>query len=909
MKPLRAPRDAGLDAAVLAAQLRLLAHRRVDLVVNLIIVGVVTPLLWPLYPVWVATSWLSAFCLVILVRALVRRHYRRTVREAAAAPHWGHVFAANAFATSCLWGLTGSVVLMTADPRYHVFVVFVLGGMMAGGIANNAAYLPAMLAFLGPIVLPAIAALLSRGEIMQIEMGVMLAIFAATMIMAGRDINQSVVENIRLRLIQHTLSVKLEASEAAMTEAQALAHIGSWDNDLRTNSVVWSAETSRIFGAGPDTMRPSYEAILGRIHPTDRPSVERADAALLASGTDRATDYRIVMDDGRIRWVHTIARMERDPGGLALRVHGTVQDVTERKIAATDLQFANVLLTTEMEASPDGILVVDAKRQITSWNQRFADMWRVPRAMLVSGCDEEVLSLVTSSMKDPQRFSDLVHHLYDHPDETGRDELETIDGRFIDRLTVTLRPASGEHLGRVWFFRDITDRKQAEADALRMARHDALTGLANRSVFVEALEQAIARSLRGEKGFAVLSLDLDRFKDVNDTLGHPAGDALLTAVAHRLRAASRAVDTVARFGGDEFAVLALNIDDPADASRLAEKLIKAIDEPFTIQGSDVQTTASVGIDLYIPAEASEAETLVSHADVALYRAKAAGHGAYRFFTPAMDVEVRTRLSLGVELLAALDADQLFLLYQPQIAVGSGRITGVEALVRWRHPERGLLGPGLFIPIAEKAGLVAKLGHWVLRTACRQAKVWLDAGTSPRRVAVNVSALQFRTPLALERDVRAVLQETALPPWLLELELTETALLDSSVERLDVLERLRGMGVSLAIDDFGTGYSSLDYLRRLTVDRIKIARTFITHLDTTPKDAAIVKATIGLFRDLGITIVAEGVETGAQFALLKDWGCSEVQGFYFSAPLAVDDITHVLRDGSPIRPGVNRETVA
>jgi diguanylate cyclase (GGDEF)-like protein len=417
--------------------------------------------------------------------------------------------------------------------------------------------------------------------------------------------------------------------------------------------------------------------------------------------------------------------------------------------------------------------------------------------------------------------------------------------------------------------------------------------LANRSVFVEALQHAIANAKREGKKFAVIYLDLDHFKDVNDTLGHPVGDDLLKAVAERLRSNTREIDTVARFGGDEFAVVAPDIAEPADAAALADKLIKAIAAPFPIDGNDIHTGASIGIDLYGP-ESIDAETLLSHADVALYRAKSEGRDGFRFFTDAMDTEVRTRVALGMELREAIDSDQLFLFYQPQVSIETGRINGLEALVRWRHPERGVLGPDSFIPIAEKIGVIAKLGHWVLWAACRQAKAWLAAGITPVRIAVNLSALEFKTPLAVEKDIIAALEATGLPPRLLELELTETALMEASREHGEVLARLRQLGITIAIDDFGTGYSSLDYLSRFPVDRIKIAQNFVRNLETTPRNAAIVKATLGLAHELSITVLAEGVETKKQLELLKGWGCGEAQGFYFAKPLAEKQVTAMLR---------------
>jgi diguanylate cyclase (GGDEF)-like protein len=419
--------------------------------------------------------------------------------------------------------------------------------------------------------------------------------------------------------------------------------------------------------------------------------------------------------------------------------------------------------------------------------------------------------------------------------------------------------------------------------------------LANRGVFVESLRHAISNAKRTGRSFAVIYLDLDHFKDINDTLGHPVGDELLKAVAARLRANTREADTVARFGGDEFAVVAPEITEPADVAMLAEKLIKALAEPFALLGNDIHTGASIGIDLYGP-DALDAETLLSHADVALYRAKAEGRGGYRFFTEAMDSEVRTRVTLGAELREAIDSDQLLLQYQPQVSTESGRINGLEALVRWRHPRRGLVGPEVFVPLAEKIGVVAKLGHWVLWTACRQGKAWLDAGIDPVRIAVNLSALQFKTPQVLEKDIVAALTETGLPPGLLELEITETVLMETSREHSDILARLRQLGVTIAIDDFGTGYSSLDYLSRFPVDRIKIAQNFVRNLETTPRNAAIVKATIGLARELSITVIAEGVETLKQVELLKGWGCGEAQGFYFAKPLGEAEATAMLRTG-------------
>ena len=434
-----------------------------------------------------------------------------------------------------------------------------------------------------------------------------------------------------------------------------------------------------------------------------------------------------------------------------------------------------------------------------------------------------------------------------------------------------------------------------EAKIRRMARYDFLTGLANRAVFVEAVEREIAETRRGAKGFAVLYLDLDHFKDVNDTLGHPIGDQLLMAVAERLKSGMRETDIVARFGGDEFAVVATDILEPVNTAVLADRALQAINTPFSIEGNEIRIGTSIGIAVY-GSDSPDAESLLSHADLALYRAKADGRGTYRFFTDAMDSEVRARVSLEAELRTAIGAKQFFLVYQPQVDINTGGIVGLEALVRWRHPTRGIVSPGQFIPVAEKSGLIVALGHWVMHEACRQMRLWLDLGIAPPLIAVNLSGEQFKTPRELENDIRSTLAETNLPAERLELELTESILMGASLERNDVLLRLQKTGLRVAIDDFGTGYSSLDYLHRFPVDRIKIAQNFIVGLTASSGAAAIVRASIGLAHELKLGVVVEGVETTEQLELVRSWGCQVVQGHLFSKASPADKVTALLRRG-------------
>jgi len=429
---------------------------------------------------------------------------------------------------------------------------------------------------------------------------------------------------------------------------------------------------------------------------------------------------------------------------------------------------------------------------------------------------------------------------------------------------------------------DITERKRAEAEIEYLAAFDPLTGLPNRRSFTETLRMELERSRRQGTSLAVLLLDVDHFKDVNDTLGHSTGDELLKLVGARLRAILRRVDTVARFGGDEFAVLLTDPQDPTHAGTVAEKLLAQIDCRHTLEGNHVYTSASIGVAL---AESdTTAERLLTQADMALYRAKEEGRNTYRFHTDDMDSAVRSRVTLAKELREALKRDdQLHLHYQPQVDLRDGSVIGVEALVRWRHPERGALSPGVFIPVAEVTGLIVPLGRWVLGEACHQARAWLDAGMNPGVMAVNVSGIQLRAA-DLERDVMDALHATGLPPERLELELTESILMESARGQGTALERLHRLGVGFAIDDFGTGYSSLEYLRAFPVSRIKIAQVFVRDLTTDPNDAAIVKATLGLAQELGIPVIAEGVETEEQMRLLWERGCEQAQGYYFSRPL-------------------------
>ena len=436
---------------------------------------------------------------------------------------------------------------------------------------------------------------------------------------------------------------------------------------------------------------------------------------------------------------------------------------------------------------------------------------------------------------------------------------------------------------------DITDRKAAESQVQYLAYYDSLTGLPNRSLLNDRLRSALAAARRHKEKVAVLFLDLDRFKIINDSLGHSIGDLLLRAVATRLKSLSREEDTVARIGGDEFLIVLPSIHESVDAAVTAERIARGMDQEFIIEGRSFKVTCSVGISIF-PEHGIDGESLIKNADAAMYSAKGSGRYTFRFFTEEMSAQVVERLTLEHDLREALDNQTLFLVYQPQISLVSGKITGFEALLRWQHPELGLIPPARFIPIAESSGLIVPIGEWVLRTACVQARKWIDAGVHVPSIAVNVSAIQFQQDGFCDL-VKSVLHLTALPPRCLELEITESLLLSTGDSIFSLLEELKRMGVNLAIDDFGTGYSSLSYLRQFPVSKLKIDGSFIQDVATNPDDAAITTAMIDMSKALNLKVIAECVETEAQMEFLRARRCDEVQGYYFSPPLSADAVAH------------------
>ena len=478
----------------------------------------------------------------------------------------------------------------------------------------------------------------------------------------------------------------------------------------------------------------------------------------------------------------------------------------------------------------------------------------------------------------------------------GREGKETA----IEHSAAPIHDRSGEVLGAVVVFRDVIVSRERRLQMLHLAEHDALTDLPNRMLFNDRLARAIALARRYGRRLALLFLDCDRFKHINDTLGHAVGDQVLKVIARRLTTCVRDSDTVCRHGGDEFLILLTEVDHPHDAAVIAQKIVGSVAEPIRINDHELAVSASIGISVY-PEDGQDAQTLIMRADTAMYHAKNGGRNRADFYRADMEVPEIQRSSIESELRSALDGRQFELYYQPTIDLESGRICGAEALIRWRHPSRGLLQPDEFIPAAEQSSLIVPMGRWALQEACRQARQWQDAGLRPIPIAVNVSALQFRTEGFLE-DIQRFLKDTRLSARFLELELTESALMVDTAGTTSLLALLKKHGVILKVDDFGTGPSSLSYLQNCPVDVLKIDQSFVQEISTPDIGAPLVRAVIAMGKSLGCRVIAEGVETPAQFSYLRAEHCDEGQGFHFSPPLPAAAFAKMLSENPTLLPG-------
>ena len=538
----------------------------------------------------------------------------------------------------------------------------------------------------------------------------------------------------------------------------------------------------------------------------------------------------------------------------------------------------------------EGVLITDAATRIVSVNPAFSRISGYPA--------EEVIGKTPAFMQSGQHDAAFYRAMWGEIDRNGVWSGEIWsrgrDNRvYPEWLSISsLRDDAGRVTHYVGVLSDITERKQAENQIRFLAEHDALTELPNRVLMIDRLEQMIQKAQRNQSMLAVLFVDLDHFKNINDTLGHAVGDELLRQVAQRIAQPLRASDTLSRTGGDEFIVLLPDLQTVADSARVTEAVLAGLSRPFTLGEHEVVVSASIGISIY-PTDGDTPQRLIQCADMAMYHSKDSGRNNYHFYTEDMNARVFERMSLEHRLRVGLERGEFRLHFQPQVSLATGEICSVEALARWQHPDLGMIAPGRFIPVAEDSGLILKLGRWVLAEACRQAEAWRQAGLPALVVAVNISALQFREPGFVD-EVRAVLAETGLPPNLLELEMTESLVMNRVEQTIARLHELKASGVKLSIDDFGTGYSALTYLKRFPIDRLKIDQSFVRGTVDDPQDAAIIRAIITLADSLGLATVAEGVENAEVAGALRVLGCNLVQGYFYARPQPPAELEALLR---------------
>jgi len=563
---------------------------------------------------------------------------------------------------------------------------------------------------------------------------------------------------------------------------------------------------------------------------------------------------------------------------------GTYENITEQERAHEELSEQHRRFDAALNNMSQGLCMLDSNLRVTVCNKRYMEIYGLSHEIMRPGISMREVMEHSCAIGNHPEVS--VQELYDEYTAKLKDGARTLHRHLGNGRIIKLNHSPMEHGGWLITYEDVTERHKTEARVAHMAQHDALTDLTNRALFREKMIEGLARAAADGTAMAVLYLDLDNFKTVNDRLGHAIGDRLLCWVADRLRQCVGETDTVARLGGDEFAVLQCG-PQPESAERLARRLVEVINRPPPFDGQLVHSGVSVGIAI-APLDGLEADQLMKCADLALYQAKARGRGTYEFFRPEMEEQARTRHLLETDLRGALEAGEFHLVYQPQIKLGTGELTGFEALLRWNHPKRGQISPAEFIPVAEETGLIVPIGEWVLRTACAAAAQW----PAFVKVAINLSPVQFRAR-GLAAMVTSALAAAGLAPGRLELEVTESALLQDDAATIAILHQLRALGIRVSMDDFGVGYSSLSYLRKFPFDKIKIDRSFIGTLGESLGSKAIVRTIASLGSNLGMETTAEGIETAEQLDLVREAGCTEAQGFHFSRPCPAADVFRII----------------
>jgi diguanylate cyclase (GGDEF)-like protein/PAS domain S-box-containing protein len=661
-----------------------------------------------------------------------------------------------------------------------------------------------------------------------------------------------------------------------------------WDWHVQTNRVWWSEGIRSMFGFSHQEIENGIEWWISRIHPEDRDRVLRnVHAAFDGRAEEWSDEYRFMRRDGSYAEVLDRGFFISGAEGKTIRVIGAILDLTEHKRAEARLREQ----ASWLDKAKDAITVAGMDTRFTYWNKG--------AERLFGWTKEEALGKTRAELiiDEPARFNEAMYRVLHEGDWTGEIRKRRKDGStiMVETHWTLVRDENGRPQSVLAIDSDITRRKEAEREIEQLAFFDTLTLLPNRRLLLDRLQHALATCARSGHSGALLFIDLDNFKSLNDTLGHDKGDMLLKEVAQRLQACAVKSETVARLGGDEFVVMLEDLgakpeEAAAQAEVVAEKILAMFHEPFHLAGHEYHTTPSIGVTLF-DCRVDNVEDLLKRGDLAMYQAKAMGRNTIRFFDPDMQTVINARVALETDLRQGLQLHEFSLSYQRQADI-NGRTIGAEALVRWKHPRRGMVSPALFIPLAEETGLIVRLGQWVLETACKQLAVWAaNSQTSHMIIAVNVSARQFRSPDFVDQ-VTAILERTGARPQNLKLELTESMLVENVENTIAKMTVLQEKGVTFALDDFGTGYSSLSYLRRLPLDQLKIDQSFVRDVLTNANDAAIARTIVALGKTLGLQVIAEGVETNDQRDFLAEHGCHAYQGYLISRPMPAEEFAEL-----------------
>jgi diguanylate cyclase (GGDEF)-like protein/PAS domain S-box-containing protein len=897
-------------------------------------------------------AWLCAIFLVTGARYLLYRAYLGSKPPDDEAHVWAQRFVIGAGSAGLMWGAAGSVLYPTASLPHQFLVIFLIGGMTVAALVVLAPVRKAFLAFMLPAIAMVTATVFAQGTALHFYMGVLMVAFLVVLLgtmpvisdmirdalrvkfenvalveqlsHANRELSGRVAAQQRAEEVLRQTSQKLEA----LIDASPVA-IMARDPNLRI--VKWNRAAERLFGW-------SERELLDRTVPTVPPELEDEALALrqqLLQG-EPVNDFETVRmrkDGGRIE-VSISTTVVPDASGRPAGYFSLVTEIAGRKRTERRMQMEHAVtrILAESRSVEDAMPeVIRAIAEATGWV--YGARWELDRAANLLRCAEtwcvdapevrEFMAYSRQRTQTPGTSAGPIHQVWvtNAPVWIPDVALESNVRRGPTALKAGLHATfafpiliGDEFYGVIEFYGreprqpepelmqlvrivgsqigQFMARKSAEQNLRFVASHDPLTGLFNRSIFNERLQQALAQAARFERTVALLFIDLDGFKLINDTLGHNAGDAMLAELATRLRATLREGDVIGRMGGDEFVVLVEEYTEATQVAEVAKKVLETVTRPMVLQGRECHVTASLGISTY-PDDGRDAQTLLKNADTAMYLVKQQGKNSFRFFSPQMNVHLLERLSMESGLRRAVERGELLLLYQPRVGVQDGTVSGVEALMRWRHPTQGVIGPSEFVPLAEDAGLISSIGEWALHTACRQVNAWRDQGLPLLRVAVNLSHRQFLQESLLQ-VVREALHHAGLEPARLEIEITEEMLIRNPERAEKLLAQFKQLGVRVVIDDFGTGFSSLNLLQRLPIDSVKIDRSLILELPRDENAAALTRAVVAMAHSLGISVTAEGVESREQWEFLRDAGCEDMQGNYFSAPVEAELVAGILR---------------